>query len=88
MKIKSIVMLFGCALFGFAVVSCDSRNENVREDMLEDRADSQENAAEAVRENAEKAADAKEDAADATREKGEQKADALENAADSTREKQ
>jgi len=69
MKMKSIAMLFGAALFGIGAVSCDSREEQMREDTLERKADAQENAADAVRDDAEKRADALEDAADSTREK-------------------
>lgn len=67
MKMKSLVILFGAALLGFGAVSCDSPQEDAREDALENKADAQENAADAVRDNAEQKADAIENAADATR---------------------
>lgn len=88
MKMKSIVMLFGAALFGFGAVSCDSPQEEAREEALEDRADAKEEVADAVRESGERKADAQEEAADAVREDAERRADALEDAADRTRDQQ
>ena len=84
MKTKPIITLF--AILGTAtLVSCDSKQEEVREQSLENKADALEGSAEQVRKNAEAAADATENNAEAIREEAERKADALEDKADDNR---
>ncbi len=83
---------------GFAalvLVSCDSKQENMRENQLEKKADAMEDKADVTRENAEKVADKIEDKADAIRANDpglnskvtEAVADTTDAAADATREK-
>ena len=83
-----------------AFAACDSRQENQRENALEQKADRVEDQADAVRKDSERKADAIEDTkqatsgqkkaiddtADAVRKSGERTADSLENTAEATRE--
>ncbi|MBA3651158.1 MAG: hypothetical protein H0W66_06705 [Chthoniobacterales bacterium] len=89
------------AASAFALSSCDSIQENARQNAAEQKADNMENKADAVRDNGEKKADAMdsqkamsndhstnatvENKADATRDAADQKADAVENSADAVR---
>ncbi len=84
MKTKPIIALF-VILGTSALVSCDSKQEEVRKDSLENKADALEGSAEQTRKNADAAADATENNADAIRKEAERKADALEDKADNTR---
>lgn len=84
MRTKPFITLFAI-LVTAALCSCESKQEEVREDRLENKADSMEGTADQVRKNAEAAADATENNADAIREEAERKADALEDKADQTR---
>jgi len=79
-------LLTAFSLFAFA--SCDSKKENMREDALENKADTMEDKADAVRKGSENAADNLEDKADAVRDAGagETRADGVEDAADAVRE--
>ena len=94
--------LYILPVIALAFAACDSREENARENAMENRADALEEQAKATRNAGEKRADAiedtkvgsekidpnnpKEKAADATRKAAEDKADALEDKADATRE--
>lgn len=84
MRTKPFITLF-VVLGTAALVSCESKQEEVREDKLENKADAMEGTADQVRKNAETAADATENNAEAIREEAERKADALEEKADDTR---
>lgn len=84
MKTNPFITLFA-VLGTVALVSCDSKQEEVRKDSLENKADALEGSAEQVRKDAEAAADATENNADAIREAAERKADALEDKAENTR---
>lgn len=85
MKTNSIALVVAASSFAVLFTSCKSKEEQVREGNLEQKADSMENTADAVRKNADAKADAKENNADATRNMGEKKADAIENEADKVR---
>ncbi len=99
--IKQFTLCLAAAASALALSACDSKQENAREDAVEQKADSMENKADAVRDSGEKKADAIEEQksmshdhstnsalenkADATRDAAEQNADALENQADAVR---
>ncbi len=98
---KNLTLTLLAVAGSFALVSCDSKQENAREDATEKKADAMENKADAVRDTAEKKADTLEsqksmsntsttntqleNKADATRNAAEKNADALENKADAVR---
>ena len=98
---KQITLCLVTAAFALAFSACDSKQENAREDAVEQKADSMENKADAVRDGAEKKADAIEEQktmsndsstnsalenkADATRDAAEKNADAIENQAEAVR---
>jgi gas vesicle protein len=86
MKTKSIATLIGAAGIAFAFTSCDSKQEQAREEQLEQKAENLEAGADQLRKDGEKVADAKEDNADAIRNGSEKAADATEENADATRE--
>lgn len=67
MKTPLLTTVLAASLYGFLFTSCDSKQEDAREDTLENKADAAENKADAVRDAAERQADAIEDKADATR---------------------
>ena len=88
---KTIVHTLTALTLSLALGGCDSRQENQREQALENRADTLENRADATRDSAETQADALEDrdadhAADAVRDNAEHRADQLEDQADQVRE--
>ena len=90
---KSIPTIIIFTVAAFAFTACDSKEEQARKDVLENRADSLEDAAKAAKKNAERAADTTEDSkkkldreAEAIRIEGERKANALKEAAKETRE--
>jgi len=98
---RQITLCSIAAASALALTACDSKQENARENAVEQKADKMENKADAVRDNAEKKADAiesqksmsndhstnaaLENKADATRAAAEKKADAMENKADAVR---
>ena len=96
-KMKHLYLL---PLVILSLAACDSKQENQREQALENKADALEDQADATRKAGERKADAIEDskdkvtitkspedkAADATRKNAEARADNLENKADATRE--
>jgi hypothetical protein len=98
---KQITLCLVTAAFALAFSACDSKQENAREDAVEQKADSMENKADAVRDGAEMKADAIEEQkstshdhstnatlenqGDATRGAAETSADTLENQADAVR---
>ena len=86
MKTKSIVTLLGATGIAFAFTACDSKQEQAREEAIEQKADGLESSADQLRKDGEKVADAKEQHADAIRNGSEKAADAAENDADATRE--
>jgi gas vesicle protein len=86
MKTKSIVTLIGASAFALAFTSCDSKQEQAREEMLENKAENLEAGADQLRKDGEKVADMKEEHADAIRSGSEKAADATEENADATRE--
>jgi len=86
MKTTIITQILGATAAAFLFSSCDSKQENMREDALENKADSLENQADAVRQQGEKAADAAEDTADKLDKTNPTAADNAEKAADATRE--
>lgn len=97
MKTPILATLLTTAAFSLVLSSCDSRQENAREDALEQKADALEKKADNVRKEGEAAADATEDAADrlrdqakdaldTTKETTEARADAAEDNADAIRE--
>jgi hypothetical protein len=85
MKTKSIVTFIGAASIAFAFTACDSKQEDAREDALEQKAENLEAGANQLRKDGEKVADAKEEHADAIRKGSEKAADATEADADATR---
>lgn len=85
MKTKSITTLLGVSIISLAAISCDSREEQAREEHLERKADAIEASADQLRKDGEKVADMKEEHADAIRKGSEAAADATENSADATR---
>ncbi|MES2658149.1 MAG: hypothetical protein V4689_06000 [Verrucomicrobiota bacterium] len=85
MKTKSIITLIGISTFALAISSCDSKQEDVREERLEMKADNIEATADQLRKDGEKAADMKEENAGAIRKSSENAADATEDSADATR---
>lgn len=87
MKTHSITSLFCASALAFLFTSCDSPQENAREDMIEDTADNLEDKADLVREDGGKSADMTEEQADAVRDVSgsESRADSLETKADKIR---
>ncbi len=85
MKTTIITQILGATAAAFLFTSCDSKQENLREDALENKADALEKQADTVRKDAEKAADAAEDTADALKKTDPAAAENAEKAADATR---
>lgn len=85
MKTKLTITLAAVSTFALLFVSCKSKQEEVRDEQLEQKADNLEAGAAQLRKDGEKVADIKENQADAIRKSSEQAADATENSADSTR---
>jgi hypothetical protein len=85
MKTTIISQILGASAAAFLFTSCDSKQENMREDALENKADALEDRADAVRDRTEKAADAAEDRADDMKKTSPAAADATEKAADAAR---
>jgi gas vesicle protein len=85
MKTKSIALLSGASAIALFFTACDSKQEQVREENLEQKADAIESSADQLRKDGEKVADMKEDNADAIRKNSEKAADATEENADATR---
>lgn len=85
MKTNSIVTLIGASTLAFLFTSCESKQEEAREEHLEQKADNIEAGADQLRKDGDKVADMKEKNADAIRKSSENAADATENSADTTR---
>jgi len=87
MKTNTIATLIGASALALLFTSCDSKQEEVREEKLEQKADNIDAAATQLRKDGEKVADMKEDSADAIRKRtgNEPAADATEDSADATR---
>lgn len=87
MKTKTIAAILGASALSLASISCESKQEEAREDRLETKADAIEDKADQTRRQGEKSADATENSADAVRDGNgsERRADGLENEADATR---
>lgn len=85
MKTKSIVSLIGASSIALVFTACDSKEEQAREERLENKAENLEANADQLRKDGEKVADMKEEHADAIRKSSEKAADATENDADATR---
>ncbi|MES2438629.1 MAG: hypothetical protein V4584_06175 [Verrucomicrobiota bacterium] len=85
MKTKSIATLAAASAISLMFVSCKSKQEEVREERLEQKAENLEAGADQLRKDGEKVADMKEEHADAIRKGSENAADATENNADATR---
>lgn len=85
---KSIATLLSASAFTLMLTSCESPQEEAREDAVLDQADRMEEKADQVREDAERNADMKEESADQVRDisGNEAQADAIENEADRIRE--
>jgi len=79
MKTKSIIQLIGASAVALFCTACESKQEEAREQNLEQKADQLENAADATRKQGEKMADSTEKATEG-------KADAIEKEADKVRE--
>lgn len=86
MKTNSIITLISASAIALAFTSCDSKEENAREERVEMKADNIEATADQLRKDGEKVADMKEEHADATREAVEKRADQLEEKAGAVRE--
>lgn len=85
MKTTTIATLVGASALAFLFTSCESKQEEVREDKLEQKADNIDASATQLRKDGEKVADMKEEHADSIRKGSENAADATENSADATR---
>jgi gas vesicle protein len=85
MKTNSIAALVSAYAIALFVTSCDSKQEQVREEKLEQKAESIDATADQLRKDGERVAEMKEESADAIREKSERAADATEDSADATR---
>jgi hypothetical protein len=85
MKTSHIFSVLALFLSGMFLVSCDTKQEDVRDQAIENKADALEGEADLTRKQGEAAADSVEDRADAAREAADQEAKRLEDAADSTR---
>ncbi len=85
MKTKSIITLAAASAIALTFTSCKSKEEQVREERLEQKADNLEAGADQLRKDGEKVADMKENQADAIRKSSENAADATEQNADATR---
>ena len=86
MKTKSILIATGLSAASLLFVSCDSKQEQAREEALEQKAENLEASADQLRKDGEKVAELKESHADAIRDGREKAAYAVENSADATRE--
>jgi hypothetical protein len=85
MKTNSIATLIGASALALSFTSCESKQEEAREEIHEQRAESLEAGADQTRKAGEQAADAKENQADAMRKANDRAADATENSAEATR---
>ena len=85
MKTNSILALLSVSAIALLFSSCKSKQEEVREDVIEQKADNLDASADQLRKNGEKVADMKEANADAVRKSSEKVGDAVENSADATR---
>lgn len=85
MKSTTIATLVGASALVLLFTSCESKQEQAREEKLEQKADSIDAAATQLRKDGEKVADMKEENADAVRKGSERAADATESSADATR---
>ena len=85
MKLNSIANLIGASAVALFFTACDSKQENLREDALEQKADGLEKKADMTRDNGEKSADAAEEVADKVRKTDEVAADQTEQSAEATR---
>lgn len=85
MKTQPIATLIISTALACAFTSCDSKEEQVRKEMIEAEAKSMEASADRLRKDGEKAAEAQESTATAIRKNSEANADANEDAADATR---
>ncbi len=85
MKTNSIAAIVSASAIALFVTSCDSKQEQVREEKLEQKAENIDATADQLRKDGEKVADMKEANADAIRKNSERAADATEDSADATR---
>jgi hypothetical protein len=85
MKTNSIAALVSASAIALFVTSCDSKQEQVREEQLEQKADAIETNADQLRKDGERVAEMKDADADAIRKNNENAADATESSADATR---
>jgi len=85
MKINSILNVISASAIALLFSSCESKQEEAREEVLEQKADNLEANADQLRKDGEKVADMKESNADAVRKSSENAADRVENSADATR---
>ena len=85
MKTNSILALVSASAIALLFSSCKSKQEEVREDVIEQKADNLDASADQLRKDGEKLADMKEANADAVRKSGEKTGDAVEDSADATR---
>ena len=85
MKSTTIATLIGGTVLALLFTSCKSKQEEAREEKLEQKADHIDATADQLRKDGEKVADMKEANADAIRKGNEKAADATENSADATR---
>ena len=85
MKTTSIIALAAVSSFTLLFASCKSKEEQAREEYLEQKADNLEAGAGQLRKDGEKVAEMKEAQADGIRKSSEQAADATEKNADATR---
>jgi DNA anti-recombination protein RmuC len=85
MKIHSIPTLLGTSVIALLLASCESKQEEMREKELEQKAENLESSADQVRKQGEQKADMKESDADAIRKSSEKAADSTEDSADATR---
>lgn len=87
MKTNSIAAIVSASAIALFVTSCDSKQEQVREEKLEDKAENIDATADQLRKDGERVADMKEANADAIRKNVENRADQIEETADDVREK-
>lgn len=85
MKTTTIATLVGASALALLFTSCDSKQEEAREEKLEQKADNIDAAATQLRKDGEKVADMQEDSATAIRKGSEKAADSTEDSADATR---
>ncbi|NQX02643.1 hypothetical protein HQ447_18445 [bacterium] len=85
MKTKTITILGSVSALALIFASCDSKQEQAREQNIEQKADTMDSGADQLRKDGEKVADMKDANADSIRKSSEKAADATENSADATR---